>query len=228
MKCAGVDGPTLSPTSNRTPTQYMWPSPVPFRTHLTSSPPEVRQLDAGHYRQPSPPYLLSSHHTLDQLVSGIVLSPITTISPTSSGSPGRDDVTMAVDGQVRNCSARSFRRPTHTTIAIRPTPPPDPRARIRFRDEDHRIIRSRWDPPRSQSFPLSRKRAGPAGHQGPFPSQSFTYNPPILDRTRRLSRSNPHQPTHSYHYKYSLRSPSTLSGTLLFLSFSAVTSPPFL
>ena len=102
MKRAKVDGPKLSPTSKQTPTPSTRPSPIPFRTQPTSSSPEVRQLDANHYRQASPPPLpavLPPHPR--PIGSGMALPPIATISPTSSGSPGRDEDRMAVD---RPCS----------------------------------------------------------------------------------------------------------------------------
>lgn len=98
LKRPKVDGPRLSPTSKQTPTPSTRPSPIPFRTQPTSSSPEVRQLDTSHYRQTSPPPLpavLPPHPR--PIGSGMALPPIATISPTSSGSPGRDEDRMAVD-----------------------------------------------------------------------------------------------------------------------------------
>ena len=97
MKRPKVDGPKLSPTSKQTPIPSTRPSPVPFRTQAALSSPEVRQLDAGHYRQASPslPAVLPPHPR--PVGSGMALPPIATISPTSSGSPGRDEDRMAVD-----------------------------------------------------------------------------------------------------------------------------------
>lgn len=98
VKRPKVDGPKLSPTSKQTPTPSTRPSPIPFRTQPTSSSPEVRQLDASHYRQTSPPPLpavLPPHPR--PIGSGMALPPIATMSPTSSGSPGRDEDRMVVD-----------------------------------------------------------------------------------------------------------------------------------
>jgi len=98
MKRAKVDGPKLSPTSKQTPIPSTRPSPIPFRTQPTSSSPEVRQLDASHYRQASPPPLPSVLPPHPRPIgSGMALPPIATISPTSSGSPSRDEDRMAVD-----------------------------------------------------------------------------------------------------------------------------------
>lgn len=99
IKRPKVDGPKLSPTSKQTPTPSTRPSPVPFRTQLPSSSPEVRQLDTSHYRQTSPPPSLPSvlpPHPRP-IGNGMALPPIATISPTSSASPGRDEDRMAVD-----------------------------------------------------------------------------------------------------------------------------------
>ena len=97
MKRPKVDGQKLSPTSKQTPIPSTRPSPVPFRTQAALSSPVVRQLDAGHYRQASPPLpaVLPPHPR--PVGSGMALPPIATISPTSSGSPGRDEDRMAVD-----------------------------------------------------------------------------------------------------------------------------------
>ena len=98
MKRPKVDGPKLSPSSKQTPTPSTRPSPIPFRTQPTPSSPEVRpSLDGGHYRQTSPslPAVLPPHPR--PIGSGMALPPIATISPTSSGSPGRDEDRMAVD-----------------------------------------------------------------------------------------------------------------------------------
>jgi len=112
MKRAKVDGPKLSPTSKQTPTPSTRPSPIPFRTQPTSSSPEVRQLDGSHYRQASPPPLPSVLPLHPRPIgSGMALPLIATISPTSSGSPGRDEDRMVVD------------RPRSTT-------PPPSRAKI--------------------------------------------------------------------------------------------------
>lgn len=99
IKRPKVDGPKLSPTSKQTPTPSTRPSPIPFRTQPPSSSPEVRQLEASHYRQASPPpplpAVLPPHPR--PIGNGMALPPIATISPTSSASPGRDEDRMAVD-----------------------------------------------------------------------------------------------------------------------------------
>lgn len=128
MKRPKVDGPKLSPTSKQTPTPSTRPSPIPFRTQPTSSSPEVRQLDANHYRQASPPPLPSVLPPHPRPIgSGMPLPPIATISPASSGSPGRDDDRMAVDrprsttpppsrAKISEVMNRSNKSPTPTPI----------------------------------------------------------------------------------------------------------------
>ena len=112
LKRAKVDGPKLSPASKQTPTPSTRPSPIPFRTQPKSSSPEVRQLEASHYRQASPsPLFVDLPPHPRPIGNGMALPPIATISPTSSVSSGRDQDRMAVD------------RPRSTT-------PPPSRAKI--------------------------------------------------------------------------------------------------
>ena len=129
IKRPKVDGPKLSPTSKQTPTPSTRPSPIPFRTQPPSASPEVRQLDAGHYRQTSPPpplpVVLPPHpRPIGNGMAGMALPPIATISPTSSASPGRDEDRMAVD-RPRSTSpppSRVMNRPNES-----PTPTPTDR-----------------------------------------------------------------------------------------------------
>ena len=219
------------------------------------------------------PYLLSSHHTLEQSVPEWRCCPLQPFLPALSGSPGRDDDRMAVDGQVQNCSAPKFpplnphyhRHPSHTTTeAVSILPLLLEAYRLSSSPgvglSTERYLRQylaqnlsnniRWSPQLFRRVSVSS--VSPtfilfyySGTNRKQPIDQYKYNtialfhpprtlritilhfqPSDLDRTRRSSRFDPRQPTHSYHYKYSLRSPSALSGTSLFLSFSAVTTPP--
>ncbi|KAF9242359.1 TPR-like protein [Melanogaster broomeanus] len=96
-----------SPTGRHTPVPSSRPSPLPFRTQLTSRSPESRQHEhgeGGHAYPPSPPSMSvslpphprpigSSHASAS---ASIALPPIATLSPAST-TPSPSDDRMTVD-----------------------------------------------------------------------------------------------------------------------------------